>query len=125
MWSRLRPSSVHAARHARRIFDTPEFYRRVFGELKSGEFLEWYHIDYIALEPLLKPFLERKRRILDVGCGTSRLPQQLAQQGYGRLIVACDACKEAVLQQTLPPRGPGKRLLFRVADVKRRVTKSY
>eukprot|EP00435_Cladocopium_sp_Y103_P052870 s1018_g16.t1 len=62
----------------------PEYYNRVFGELKQGEILEWYNIDWQDLKPLLESFFQsRPRRILDVGCGI--LASQIGQLGCGRL----------------------------------------
>eukprot|EP00438_Fugacium_kawagutii_P020627 Skav223010 [mRNA] locus=scaffold1422:40071:41220:+ [translate_table: standard] len=84
----------------RQIFDTPEYYTRVFGELKRGEILEWYNIDWEELEPVLMSFFQSKpRRILDIGCGTSRLPAQLATRQLARLVVGHDISPEAIAQQ--------------------------
>eukprot|EP00927_Polykrikos_kofoidii_P066964 TRINITY_DN62517_c0_g1_i1.p1 TRINITY_DN62517_c0_g1~~TRINITY_DN62517_c0_g1_i1.p1 ORF type:complete len:317 (+),score=49.48 TRINITY_DN62517_c0_g1_i1:234-1184(+) len=90
-------SVVHLPRGARTIFDTREYYDRVFGELQDGEVLEWYQTDWAELAPVLAPVLASvsstnstasttaigdrvslPRRLLDLGCGTSRLAAQLA-----------------------------------------------
>eukprot|EP00913_Durusdinium_trenchii_P025764 g24180.t1 len=106
----------------RRIFDTPEYYSHIFSQLEQGEILEWYNVDWKDVGPILGRFIRPKtRRILDLGCGTSRLPAQLAEGGFARLVVGCDISPEALLHQkaTAPPRSRGTRLVFTVADVKR------
>ncbi|CAE7546243.1 CSKMT [Symbiodinium necroappetens] len=106
----------------RGIFDRPDYYDRVFGDLEQGEFLEWYNVDLQDLRPILDT--HSARRVLDLGCGTSRLPVQLAHaRPAPRLVVGCDASAAAIARQrgtVMQSRTPGQsRLLFVVADAAR------
>jgi len=116
--------SFNATRPTRRwIFDTPEYYDRIFGELGRGEVLEWYNIDWQDVEPVLESLFRqlKPRRILDLGCGTSRLPAQLCSRQFARLIVGCDISSKAVAQQKAltTQRSPGTRLIFHTGDASR------
>eukprot|EP00434_Breviolum_minutum_P011645 symbB.v1.2.010268.t4/scaffold619.1/size180033/4 len=116
--------SFNATSRTRRwIFDTPEYYDRIFGELGRGEVLEWYNIDWQDVEPVLESFFRqlKPRRILDLGCGTSRLPAQLCSRQFARLIVGCDVSSKAVAQQKAltTQRSPGSRLIFHTGDASR------
>ena len=116
--------SFNATSRTRRwIFDTPEYYDRIFGELGRGEVLEWYNIDWQDVEPVLESFFRqlKPRRILDLGCGTSRLPAQLCSRQFARLIVGCDISSKAVAQQKAltTQRSPGNRLIFHTGDASR------
>eukprot|EP00439_Symbiodinium_sp_Y106_P035493 s5607_g4.t1 len=106
----------------RGIFDRPDYYDRVFGDLGQGEFLEWYNVDLQDLKPILGA--HRARRVLDLGCGTSRLPMQLAHaRPAPRVVVGCDASVAAIARQrgmVMQSRTPGQsRLLFVAADAAR------
>ncbi|CAE7378413.1 eef1aknmt [Symbiodinium natans] len=105
-----------------------EYYDRLFGGLEEGEILEWYNTDLAGWEDLGSVFgnITRQRalrRILDLGCGTSRLPVQLARLDFGpRVVVGCDASAVAIARQRVmvQPRRPGQaRLIFTVAEASR------
>lgn len=99
----------------RGIFDTREYYDRVFGDLGPGEILEWYNADWEELAPLLLVHLTASsrgrtppRRILDLGCGTSRVPGQLvvhdAFSGVLRAVIGVDVSPAAISVQRAAQR---------------------
>eukprot|EP00933_Yihiella_yeosuensis_P023524 TRINITY_DN18332_c1_g2_i1.p1 TRINITY_DN18332_c1_g2~~TRINITY_DN18332_c1_g2_i1.p1 ORF type:complete len:265 (-),score=46.57 TRINITY_DN18332_c1_g2_i1:84-827(-) len=108
---RNRGSAAQLQQHGiskRGIFDTREYYDRVFGELGDGEILEWYNLDWEELGPQLSALIapdesaQPPRRLLDLGCGTSRLASQLALEPRllgTRLIVGADISPAAVAVQ--------------------------
>merc|ERR1719375_1610522 len=111
-WSRaVRHARVRIGCRSRRgIFDTREYYDRVYGELGPGQILEWYTADWGGLGDALAPSLAQHgrspRRLLDLGCGTSRVPAQLARTPGVRLVVGVDVSGAAVeVQRASAPTG--------------------
>lgn len=101
--------------------------------------MEWYSVDWEDLAAILSPVLfppaagtaptggvaraqgAGRRRLLDLGCGTSRLaPQLAAAVSPLRLVVGADASPAAIAAQRRLPqpqrRAGGPRLRFDVAD---------
>ena len=124
----------------------PEYYSRVFGELKPGEFLEWYNIDFEVLSACFQHALS-----IGLEASTCELHQTSADPGRGlwhlsntstagtaelrpghrglrrlqggrvtRALASTSPEPPRVKDKKLAGKGPGSRLLFRVADVKRR-----
>jgi len=125
-----RASNLH--HRTRGIFDTKEYYDHVFEQLGAGEILEWYKSDWTNIAPAIDSHLHSAlrnvsvRRVLDLGCGTSRLAAQIAVSFAGvRLIVGTDVSPLAIEAQKaayhvldahkLHPGSP--RLRYVVADV--------
>ncbi|GAB5366592.1 hypothetical protein AAMO2058_001156400 [Amorphochlora amoebiformis] len=64
----------------RNIYHDPGYWDKRY-EKTEGTF-DWY-TDYRSLKPYLEELVDEDSRILNIGCGNSNLPRDLALDGYG------------------------------------------
>ena len=65
-------------------YGKPEYWEQRY--TKDPEVLEWHQMSWAGLKDSLVPLLKQEHKILNVGCGNSRLSEEMYDDGYKQII---------------------------------------
>lgn len=90
----------------------PSYWDKRYQQVEED--FEWFY-GYSALRRLIRATVTRKAPVLHIGCGTSRLPMRMADDGY--TLVNTDICEGVVDRMREHCADYGAKLQFMVSDV--------
>ena len=82
---------------------------------KRTEPFDWYQV-YTGIKEIISPLIEKENKILNVGCGNSRMSEEMYEDGYEN-ITNIDFSNKAISQMEDRCRSKYPKLIFKMMDV--------
>jgi len=84
---------------------------------EKGSFFEWFH-GYSTLSPLLNSKVDKKDKVMILGCGNSRLGEEMHKDGFTD-VINIDFSKEVINNMKEQAVGPTPGLQYLLMDARR------
>ena len=82
---------------------------------RRPEPFDWYQV-YSGIKEIISPYMTKNDKILNIGCGNSRLSEDLSEEGYEDITNIDFSTKVInIMEQTYKEKFP--KMQFKVADV--------